>query len=63
MGSSYSGILAFPHLISLGSSWKVKGGRKKGYVEGVSVVFVARWKQTREDGGKEKQEENSWEVW
>lgn len=62
MGSSYSGILAFPHLISLGSSWKVKGGRKKGSVEGGSVIFVARWKQTREDGGKEKQE-NSWEVW
>ena len=41
----------------------MKGGKKKGYVEGVSVIFVARWKQTREDGGKEKQEENSWEVW
>lgn len=58
MGSSYSEILAFSHLISLGSSWKVKGRRKK---EG-SVIFVARWKQTREDRGKEKQEENSWEV-
>lgn len=63
MGSSCSGILVFPHLISLGSSWKVKGGRKKGYTEDVSAIFVARWKQTREDGGKEKQEENSWEVW
>lgn len=40
----------------------MKGGREKGYVEGVSVIFVARWKQTKEDGRKKKQEENSWEV-
>jgi len=34
MGSSYAGILAFPHLISLGSSWQVKGGRKKVRLKG-----------------------------
>lgn len=64
MVSSYSGILAFPHLISLVSSWKVKRWKKKkGYSEWISVNFVATWKQTREDRGEEKQEENSWEVW
>lgn len=64
MGSSYSRILAFPHLISLVSSWKVKGGRKKRshWTDFCNFCCYVD-KQTGEDRGEQKQEGNSWEVW